>query len=167
ALPISPSPKGSAGKRRGGLPTRVTANLLRDTNDLNHLGNGVDADDMRTREDRGRYRGRCSPIPLGRRPHAQGALHERLARGTDQHGTVQPGGELRQPGQHTITISRTFGKPDPGVDDQTVPPDARPGGDRQARLYLSAYLADDIVVMRLPVHRLRTPARVHEDECGS
>ena len=117
-------------------PRLVTADFLRDANDLHHPGNGMDADDVRTREDRGRYGGRCSPSARAPASH-QGALHERLARGTDQHGTVQPGGQFRQPSQHTITISRAFGKPDPGRR-SAVPSRRPPRRDRQARLNLSA-----------------------------
>src|SRR5262245_64054510 len=88
-------------------------NLLRGSNDYNHLAYGVHAHDMRAAEHGGRDGGRLRPVAPGRVAIAAGGAQEGLARGPRDDRPAERGGNLRKPRQHTIAVLRTFGKPNP------------------------------------------------------
>src|SRR5262245_43552171 len=94
--------------------------FLRYAYDLHHLGDRMDAHDVRTRKDRAGNGGRSAPIPFGRRPVLHRGTQVRFPRRPDEDGPLHGLGNLVQPCQHTIAVLRPFGKPDPRIDDDSL-----------------------------------------------
>src|SRR5438034_9797840 len=90
-------------------PLLMSPYLLRSANDLNHLVNRMDADDVRAAEDRCRHGGRRRPVAVRRAALAARRSEKRLARRSDEKRPAERRGELGEPRQHTIAVRRTFG----------------------------------------------------------
>lgn len=148
-------------------PEREATDFVHHADDLRHLADGVDADDVRALHGGGGDGSGGRPIAFGRGAIAASRAEERLARRAHEQRPIERAGDLREPRQHTIAVLGPFGKPDAGVDDHAAALDAGAlgGGDRAAKLV--DHLGGHIIVLRLAGHRLRAPARVHENERGA
>ena len=106
----------------------------------------------------------AATVPMRRPPGSapRMAPEEALARGAE-HDRPPELPQPREPAQQRQVVSDGLAEADAGVDQDLLLGDAVLRREHHALLEEGADVVDDVVVVRLPLHRLRFALHVHED----